>query len=125
MQSYAGKYVPAISYYIHKNNPTAKVKINLKGMAIGDGLCDPEMVCIDHVPFCVTFPKNIIPFSFFIINIMNYLFQMLGGYGEFMYQTGLIDENQKQHVVQQTDYAMKLIRQQKWVEAFKVRDAGH
>lgn len=46
MQSYAGKYVPAISYYIHKNNPTAKVKINLIGMAIGDGLCDPEMVGI-------------------------------------------------------------------------------
>ncbi|MEQ2164000.1 hypothetical protein GOODEAATRI_001989 [Goodea atripinnis] len=39
-----GKYVPAISYYIHKNNPTAKVKINFKGMAIGDGLCDPELV---------------------------------------------------------------------------------
>lgn len=46
MQSYAGKYVPAISYYIHKNNPTAKVKINLMGMAIGDGLCDPEIVRI-------------------------------------------------------------------------------
>lgn len=46
MQSYAGKYVPAISYYIHKKNPTAKVKINLVGLAIGDGLCDPEMVCI-------------------------------------------------------------------------------
>lgn len=44
IQSYAGKYVPAISYYIHKYNPTAKVKINLMGMAIGDGLCDPEMV---------------------------------------------------------------------------------
>ena len=46
MQSYAGKYVPAISYYIHKNNPTAKVKINFMGMAIGDGLCDPELVRI-------------------------------------------------------------------------------
>lgn len=44
IQSYAGKYVPAISYYIHKKNPTAKVKINLVGMAIGDGLCDPEVV---------------------------------------------------------------------------------
>lgn len=44
-QSYAGKYVPAISYYIHKQNPKAKVKINLRGMAIGDGLCDPELVC--------------------------------------------------------------------------------
>lgn len=48
VQSYAGKYVPAISYYIHKNNPAAKVKINLKGMAIGDGLCDPELVRIQR-----------------------------------------------------------------------------
>lgn len=48
VQSYAGKYVPAISYYIHKNNPTAKVKINFKGMAIGDGLCDPEVVCVQQ-----------------------------------------------------------------------------
>ncbi|XP_051872859.1 probable serine carboxypeptidase CPVL isoform X2 [Pristis pectinata] len=43
-ESYAGKYVPAIGYYIHINNPTAKVKINFKGIAIGDGFCDPEVV---------------------------------------------------------------------------------
>lgn len=48
---------------------------------------------------------------------------MLGGYGEFLYQTGMIDENQKQYVVQQTDEGVKLIQQQKWVEAFQVRDA--
>nr|AKO90271.1 cathepsin A2 [Tigriopus japonicus] len=40
-ESYAGKYVPAISYKIHTANPSAKQKINFKGMAIGDGLCDP------------------------------------------------------------------------------------
>lgn len=40
-ESYAGKYVPALTYAIHKHNPTATLKINLKGMAIGDGLCDP------------------------------------------------------------------------------------
>lgn len=40
-ESYAGKYVPALSYAIHKNNPTAKLKINLKGLAIGNGLSDP------------------------------------------------------------------------------------
>ena len=47
MQSYAGKYIPAIGYKIHmanKNNP--KVPINLKGMMIGDGLCDPENVSV-------------------------------------------------------------------------------
>ncbi|XP_024124233.1 probable serine carboxypeptidase CPVL [Oryzias melastigma] len=90
-ESYAGKYVPAISYYIHKNNPTAKVKINFKGMAIGDGLCDPEV--------------------------------MLQGYGEFLYQTGMIDDFQKQYVEKQTDFGVQLIQQQKWVEAFEVFDS--
>ncbi|KAM3873372.1 putative serine carboxypeptidase CPVL [Diretmus argenteus] len=90
-ESYAGKYVPAIGYYIHKNNPTAKVKINFKGMAIGDGLCDPEV--------------------------------MLGGYAEFLYQTGMIDELQREYVVQQTDIGVQLIQQQKWVEAFLVFDS--
>ena len=41
-ESYAGKYVPAIAHTIHTMNPQAKEKINLKGIAIGDGLCDPE-----------------------------------------------------------------------------------
>lgn len=36
-----GKYVPAVSYTIHKNNPASNQKINLKGLAIGNGLCDP------------------------------------------------------------------------------------
>ncbi|CAF1464838.1 unnamed protein product, partial [Rotaria sordida] len=40
-ESYGGKYVPAIVYKIHIENPEAKIKINLKGMAIGDGLIDP------------------------------------------------------------------------------------
>ena len=45
---------------------------------------------------------------------------MLGGYGEFMYQTGMIDEQQKQYVVQQTDLGVQFIHQQKWLEAFEV-----
>ena len=40
-ESYGGKYVPAITYKIHVENPQATFKINLKGMAIGDGLIDP------------------------------------------------------------------------------------
>ena len=42
-ESYAGKYVPAITHKIDAANPSAAAKdrINLKGMAIGDGLCDP------------------------------------------------------------------------------------
>ncbi|CAH2052589.1 unnamed protein product, partial [Iphiclides podalirius] len=41
-ESYAGKYVPAFAYTIYKKNPEAKIKINLKAIAIGNGLSDPE-----------------------------------------------------------------------------------
>ncbi|XP_060528554.1 venom serine carboxypeptidase-like [Cylas formicarius] len=40
-ESYAGKYVPALAYTIHKNNPTADLKINLNGLLIGNGWTDP------------------------------------------------------------------------------------
>ena len=38
-ESYAGHYVPAISYYLV--NSASDVNLNLKGMAIGNGLTDP------------------------------------------------------------------------------------
>lgn len=41
-ESYAGKYVPAVSHTILKQNPSAKLKINMQGLAIGNGFCDPE-----------------------------------------------------------------------------------
>lgn len=43
-ESYAGKYVPAISHRIHTMNSDDKnqMKMPLKGLAIGDGLCDPK-----------------------------------------------------------------------------------
>ncbi|KAJ2943031.1 hypothetical protein O0L34_g15223 [Tuta absoluta] len=41
-QSYGGKYVPALAYTIHKKNPTASVKMNLKVLHIGNAWIDPE-----------------------------------------------------------------------------------
>ncbi|XP_062517505.1 probable serine carboxypeptidase CPVL [Corticium candelabrum] len=41
-ESYGCKYIPAIAYKIHVENPLAKMKINLKGVSIGDGWCDPD-----------------------------------------------------------------------------------
>lgn len=38
-ESYAGHYVPAISYYLVKE--ATDVQLNLKGIAIGNGLTDP------------------------------------------------------------------------------------
>ncbi|OQV23079.1 putative serine carboxypeptidase CPVL [Hypsibius exemplaris] len=41
-ESYAGKYVPALGYTIHVNNPNATQKLPFKGVAIGNGFVDPE-----------------------------------------------------------------------------------
>ena len=41
-ESYAGKYVPSISAYIHAMNlDNPKVRIRLAGLSVGDGLMDP------------------------------------------------------------------------------------
>jgi len=41
-ESYAGKYVPAIATYIDEQNKgSPAVRINLKGVSIGDGMMDP------------------------------------------------------------------------------------
>ena len=40
-ESYGGKYIPAVSYAIKNYNLNTKVKINLKGLAIGNGWVDP------------------------------------------------------------------------------------
>lgn len=41
-ESYAGKYIPALALEIYNHNMNgAQEKINLKGMAIGNGYCDP------------------------------------------------------------------------------------
>jgi len=40
-ESYAGKYIPAIAYKIHTENPTAQLKMNLKGLFIGGSFTDP------------------------------------------------------------------------------------
>ncbi|XP_055338559.1 probable serine carboxypeptidase CPVL isoform X2 [Paramacrobiotus metropolitanus] len=41
-ESYAGKYVPALGYTIHVNNPKAPLKLPFKGIALGNGFVDPE-----------------------------------------------------------------------------------
>lgn len=43
-ESYGGKYVPALGHRIHKVNAHApkEQKINLRGLAIGNGLSDPQ-----------------------------------------------------------------------------------
>ncbi|KAL3211782.1 hypothetical protein MRX96_036259 [Rhipicephalus microplus] len=40
-ESYAGKYVPTIGAVLHQNAATMRVKINFRGIAIGNGFTDP------------------------------------------------------------------------------------
>lgn len=49
-ESYAGKYVPAIGHYILQRNSrlNASQRMNLAGMAIGDGLTDPVTQVATH-----------------------------------------------------------------------------
>ncbi|XP_004045281.1 probable serine carboxypeptidase CPVL [Gorilla gorilla gorilla] len=89
-ESYAGKYVPAIAHLIHSLNPVREVKINLKGIAIGDGYSDPESI--------------------------------IGGYAEFLYQIGLLDEKQKKYFQKQCHECIEHIRKQNWFEAFEILD---
>ncbi|GFT56660.1 probable serine carboxypeptidase CPVL [Nephila pilipes] len=45
-ESYAGKYVPSIAYRIHNLGPPAEV--TFKGIAIGNGWCDPETQVVNY-----------------------------------------------------------------------------
>ena len=90
-ESYAGKYVPAITLKIHQENlQTPKVKINLRGMIIGDGLCDPESM----------FPQ----------------------YAPFLYNIGLLDENQQKYFDTWASIAVGYIQSKEYMQAFKIFD---
>ncbi|XP_065202817.1 venom serine carboxypeptidase-like [Planococcus citri] len=85
-ESYGGKYAPALAYRVHEENKNASVKINLKGVSVGNGFCDP-------------------------VNMLNY--------GDYLLEIGLIDQNGRDIFVGKRDEAVELIKQGKWVEAFR------
>uniref|UniRef100_A0A1B6DKD2 Carboxypeptidase n=1 Tax=Clastoptera arizonana TaxID=38151 RepID=A0A1B6DKD2_9HEMI len=87
-ESYAGKFAPAISYAIHTNNPTANIKINLKGVALGNAYCDPE--------------------------------HMSSGYGDHLYQIGLIDSNALKYFRAEQAKGVALIKQKRWIDALRL-----
>ncbi|KAJ1689721.1 hypothetical protein LUZ63_013876 [Rhynchospora breviuscula] len=90
-ESYAGKYVPSISYYILKQNAIvpSKLRINLKGAAIGNGLTHPVVQVATHA--------------------------------DSAYFTGLINAKQKLHLESLQDEAVKLTVSEKWEEASDAR----
>ncbi|GMY18548.1 serine carboxypeptidase-like 50 [Fagus crenata] len=90
-ESYAGKYVPAIGYYILKKNPYLAMskRLNLAGIAIGNGLTDPVTQVATHA--------------------MN------------AYYSGLINERQRNELEKAQWEAVKLTKMGNWKEATNAR----
>ncbi|XP_017435040.1 serine carboxypeptidase-like 50 isoform X2 [Vigna angularis] len=90
-ESYAGKYVPAIGYYILKKNENleASERVNLAGVAVGDGLTDPETQVVSHA-----------------VNA---------------YYVGLINERQKNELEKGQLEAVGLIQKRNWSAATDAR----
>jgi len=86
-ESYGGKYVPSISYYILQQNllVNSSQRINLKGMGVGDGLTDP----INQVQT----------------------------YADYSYANGLVDEKQKKVIENLQQIAIQKIMREDWVNA--------
>ncbi|KAE8573737.1 venom serine carboxypeptidase [Halyomorpha halys] len=88
-ESYAGKYVPAVGHTIHTRNRNSSLKINLKGLAMGDGWTDPE--------------------------------RMLD-YGDYLYQLGLIDSNDRRLFLDGQQKALEYVRKGDYIKAKNVVD---
>lgn len=92
-ESYAGKYVPAIGYYVLKKNaqlPQSK-QLNLAGVAIGNGLTDPATQVATHA-----------------VNA---------------YFSGLINDKQKSQLEKLQDEAVELTMKGNWSAATDARNA--
>ncbi|KAJ0450846.1 putative carboxypeptidase C [Helianthus annuus] len=91
-ESYAGKYVPAIGYYILKRNPGLPVseRVNLFGLGIGNGLTDPAVQVSTHA-------------------LHNY-------------NLGLINEKQKIYMEKLQIEAVELAKSGNWSEATDARN---
>ena len=88
-ESYAGKYIPSIAYYIlNWNTNTTLTHFNvipLKGIGIGDGISDPA--------------------------------PQLSSYSDYGFATGLIDEYQREMVEVLEAQTVQFIQQKKWLQA--------
>ncbi|KAL8248538.1 hypothetical protein R6Q59_005406 [Mikania micrantha] len=91
-ESYAGKYVPAIGYYIVKRNPQLPVskRVNLFGLAIGNGLTDPEI--------------------------------QVGTHALHNYNLGLINEKQRTQMEKLQIKAIELVKAGNWSDATDARN---
>ncbi|WJX65052.1 hypothetical protein P8452_49755 [Trifolium repens] len=91
-ESYAGKYVPAIGYYILEKNAKLKdfERVNLAGVAIGNGLTDPVTQMVTHA--------------------------------DNAYYVGLINERQKNELLKAQLEAVELVERRNWSEATDARN---
>lgn len=93
-ESYAGKYLPALAYVIHRRRSTSKDDDHaiwkiLKGLAVGNGFCDP-------------------------INMIDY--------GRYLNRIGLLDEYQSKLFASVERRVRTLIKASRWKESGQLLD---
>ncbi|KAF5175265.1 Carboxypeptidase [Thalictrum thalictroides] len=90
-ESYAGKFVPAIGYYILHQNSKLRLsqQVNLKGVAIGNGMTDPITQVATHAVIA--------------------------------YYIGLINEKQRLQLEEFQSAAVKFVQEGKWSNATDAR----
>ena len=57
-ESYAGIYIPTLAVEILKNQESAKVPINFKGVAIGNGYLDPDLLGKTEIQYAIAHGLN-------------------------------------------------------------------
>jgi vitellogenic carboxypeptidase-like protein len=119
-ESYGGKYVPAISYRIHLENPNATLKIPLKGIS---NLQSISKQFTKYRGFC-----TLLEFFLIFLNsglaIGNGLVDpgTMMQYGDMLYQMGMVDESQRDTFHGYEDAFRKAVKEQKWHDAFIIFD---
>lgn len=85
------------------------MKIPLTGLIIGGGFCDPESVCCPHLTIK------------WLTHILSWIYyQMFPAYADHMYNVGLLDEYQRDHMSAGFAEAVEKIRSKDLIGAFKV-----
>jgi hypothetical protein len=57
-------------------------------------------------------------------HVYHFCHQIIGGYAAFLYEIGLLDEQQQKYFQKQCSKCVKYIKEQEWMKAFEVSAGG-
>lgn len=75
---------------------------------------------IDHCKKCFLLKQGVSRPSLSGVHVCHFCPQIIGGYATFLYQIGLLDEEQQKHFHKQCSKCIQYIKEQDWIKAFEV-----